>query len=426
MGGGALNGISARHLLLASMALNVSLLVTFYTGNSLGTALERLFFHSQSGDYHDIATFQASAVVDDGRIVNLDHGDPTMYEKFWRETGDRATIVIPGWQSTSYFSDPGNLCWFLEPELSRQIVRLHSVVGNAITDDRHIVVGTGSTQLFLAVLYALCPQNVTEPVSVVSMAPFYSSYPTTTDCLRSGLYRWAGDAATFGGDRSFVELVTSPNNPDGFLRDPVVNRSGGILVHDLAYYWPQYTAVTAPADHDITLFTVSKSTGHAGIRIGWALVKDAAVARKMTKFIELNSIGVSKDSQLRAAKIMKVVSDAESESKPGHSLFKFGFENMEERWRMLREAVNQSEGRISLPDYPSLYCNFNGRSFGNQPAFAWVKCEGEIEDCEGFFREKKILTRSGVHFGGSPKYVRISMLDRDDNYKVFIQRLANL
>ncbi|CAN1774571.1 Tryptophan aminotransferase-related protein 2 [Linum perenne] len=97
-----------------------------------------------------------------------------MYEKFWRETGDRATIVIPGWQSTSYFSDPGNLCWFLEPELSRQIVRLHSVVGNAITDDRHIVVGTGSTQLFLAVLYALCPQNVTEPVSVVSMAPFYS------------------------------------------------------------------------------------------------------------------------------------------------------------------------------------------------------------------------------------------------------------
>ncbi|CAN0901190.1 Tryptophan aminotransferase-related protein 2 [Linum grandiflorum] len=428
MGGGSFNGISARHLLAASLVLNVSLLVTFYTGNGIRPALNSLSFSTQRGGLTAPTSQEAATTVDDGRIINLDHGDPTMYEQFWRETGDRATIVIPGWQSTSYFSDIGNLCWFLEPELSRQIVRLHSVVGNAITDGRHIVVGTGSTQLFLAILYALCPQNVTQPVSVVSMAPFYSSYPTTTDCLRSGLYRWAGDAATFGGDGAFVELVTSPNNPDGFLRDPVVNKKGGILVHDLAYYWPQYTAVTAPVDHDISLFTVSKSTGHAGIRIGWALVKDAEVARKMTKFIELNSIGVSKDSQLRAAKIMKVVSDGESvsERSHSHSLFKFGFVKMEERWRMLREAVKQSGGLISLPDYPSLYCNFNGRSFGNQPAFAWVKCEGEIEDCEGFFREKKILTRSGVHFGGSSKYVRISMLDRDVNYNVFIKRLTNL
>ncbi|CAL1390523.1 unnamed protein product [Linum trigynum] len=454
MGGGSLNVFSARHLLVASLALNASLLFRVYIGGfSPALDLLSLCSLSVSKGYEaaapDVDAASPAAVsvlasssktaehrlVDHGRIINLDHGDPTMYEKFWQGTGDRATIVIPGWQSTSYFSDPGNLCWFLEPELGRQIVRLHGIVGNAVTDGRHIVVGTGSTQLFLAVLYALCPQNVTDPVSVVSMAPFYSSYPTTTDCLRSGLYRWAGDAASFdGGDGPFVELVTSPNNPDGFLRDPVVNRSGGVLVHDFAYYWPQYTAMTSPpANHDITLFTVSKSTGHAGIRIGWALVKDADVARKMTKFIELNSIGVSKDSQLRAAKIMKVVSDAEEDgSKQGdppavaaRSLFEFGFENMEERWRLLREAVKQSS-LFSLPDYPAQFCNFNRRSFGNQPAFAWLKCEGEIEDCEGFFREKKILTRSGVHFGDSPKYVRISMLDRDDNYLAFIKRLRSL
>ncbi|CAN1335058.1 Tryptophan aminotransferase-related protein 2 [Linum perenne] len=271
-----------------------------------------------------------------------------MYEKYWKETaGDRATVVIPSWEFTSYFSDSAAICWFLEPPLARQILRLHRVVGNAVTEGRHIVVGTGSTQLFLAVLYALCPQNVTNPVSVVSMAPYYSSYPTTIDSLRSSLFRWAGDASKFQGDGPFVEFVTSPNNPDGFTRHPIVNRTGGFSVYDLAYYWPQYTSVTSPSDHDITLFTVSKSTGHAGIRIGWALVKDAEVARKMTKFIELSSLGVSKDSQLRATKIMEVVSDAEEAGRVDDlSLFEFGLKNMKRRAREILKTAKRCSGGI--------------------------------------------------------------------------------
>lgn len=82
-------------------------------------------------------------------------------------------VVISGWQFTSYFSDPKNLCWFLETELAEEVVRLHRVVGNAITDGYQIVVGTGSSQLFQAALYALS-SDATEPVSVVSAAPFYS------------------------------------------------------------------------------------------------------------------------------------------------------------------------------------------------------------------------------------------------------------
>ena len=42
----------------------------------------------------------------------------------------------------------------------------------------------------------------------------------------------------------------------------------GILIHDLAYYWPQYTPISSPANYDLMLFTLSKSTGHAGMRIG--------------------------------------------------------------------------------------------------------------------------------------------------------------
>ncbi|XP_031266067.1 tryptophan aminotransferase-related protein 2 isoform X1 [Pistacia vera] len=444
-----------KHFLVLSLALNVSLILRAMYESEKGSLYRVLSLQQQrssviagcgsqeeahvskkkhlsislpSLDTTTSTGIEAEAEAEDGgeRIINLDHGDPTMYEKYWQQVGDKTTIVIPGWQSLSYFSDVSNLCWFLEPEFAKEVVRLHKVVGNAITENRHIVVGTGSTQLFQAALYALSAQDASEPISVVSAAPYYSSYPSITDCLKSGLFKWAGDAQRFDKDGPYIELVTSPNNPDGFVRQSVVNRSGGILVHDLAYYWPQYTSISFPADHDLMLFTVSKSTGHAGMRIGWALVKDTEVAKKMTKFIELNTIGVSKDSQLRAAKVLKVVSDScEPSSSEIECFFAFNHQQMDMRWKQLRVAVKES-GLFSVPDFPPQFCTFLGRAFEPQPAFAWLKCEEDINDCEGFLRDKKILTRSGKHFGFSPKYVRISILDRDEIFNLFIHRLSKI
>lgn len=361
-------------------------------------------------------------------IIDLDVGDPTMYEKYWQQMGDKITVVISGWQYISYFSDVRNLCWFLEPEFANAVIRLHQVVGNAVTEDRYIVVGTGSSQLYQAVLYALSPTDTSEPISVVSAAPFYMSYPLMTDYLKSGLYKWDGDAYKFKSNNSYIELVTSPNNPDGSTRQAVVKREKGILIHDLAYYWPQYTPISFPADYDIMLFTVSKSTGHAGTRIGWALVKDEEIAKKMTKFIEINTIGVSKDSQVRAAKILHAVSDGYEHVGNGvesEKFFEYGYSLMVNRWKELRAAVNES-GLFSLPEFASGICSFSRRVFEPQPAFAWLKCEGEIEDCESFLRGHKILTRGGKHFGVSPKYVRISMLDRHEKFSIFTKRLSKI
>lgn len=92
-----------------------------------------------------------------------------------------------------------------------------------------------------------------------------------SDYLKTTLFKWGGNATTYDKDEPYIEIVTSPNNPDGSLREPVVNRSGGKVLHDLAYYWPHYTPITAPADYDLSLFTASKCTGHAGSRIGLVL-----------------------------------------------------------------------------------------------------------------------------------------------------------
>nr|AIN44207.1 TAR1 [Rosa hybrid cultivar] len=424
-----------RNLLVLSLALNLSLIMRVFLdgekqgfffsveqrGPSMGEDKEA---HATQRTLQSVSSSSGQEGME--KVINLDHGDPTMYEKYWMMMGERTTVVIPGWHSMSYFSDVKNLCWFLEPEFAKQVFRLHRVVGNAVTEGRHIVVGTGSSQLILAALFALSPKDGSEPMSVVSTAPYYSSYPVMSNHLKSGLYVWAGDTRSFNKEGPYIELVTSPNNPDGFVRHSMVNRTGGILVHDLAYYWPQYTPISSPADHDLTLFTVSKATGHAGTRIGWALVKDAEVAKKMVKFIELNTIGVSRDSQLRAAKILEVMTNTTEIgcSDSGESFFEIIYHLMAERWRLLQAAVNNGS-MFSLPDFAPGFCHFLQQETQPQPAFAWLKCEDDaVEDCESFLKGHKILTRGGRSFGVSPKYVRISMLDRDINFSLFLKRLS--
>ncbi|XP_016546694.2 L-tryptophan--pyruvate aminotransferase 1 [Capsicum annuum] len=353
--------------------------------------------------------------------INLDHGDPVMYESYWRKIGNMCDITFNGYESLSYFANGKSLCWFLESKLEEEIRRLHNVVGNAIVDDYYVVIGNGSSQLIMAALYALSPTNQPHPINIVAAAPFYSSYPEMADFERSELHKWAGDARNYDKDEPYIEFITSPNNPDGVIREPVVNGIQGKLIHDLAYYWPQYTAITSPANHDVMLFTVSKCTGHAGSRIGWALVKDKEVGRKMIKFMEVSTIGVSKEAQLRAAKILGVISDS-CVNPTLDNFFEYSQSLLTDRWQRLRQVVKANDLYV-LQKYPLQYCLFTKKFYETHPAFAWLMCKGSEEDCEKLLKGHKLQTRGGEKFGSYSRNVRISMLGKDEDFNIFLQRL---
>lgn len=98
-----------------------------------------------------------------------------MYECYWKEVGQKCSVTMTGFQSLSYFGDGNTLCWYMERKLEEEIKKLHSVAGNAVVEGRHIVVGTGSSQLIMAALYALSDTlNLPNPVDVVAAAPYYS------------------------------------------------------------------------------------------------------------------------------------------------------------------------------------------------------------------------------------------------------------
>ncbi|KAL0325169.1 UNVERIFIED_CONTAM: Tryptophan aminotransferase-related protein 4 [Sesamum radiatum] len=153
------------------------------------------------------------------------------------------------------------------------------------------------------------------------------------------------------GDPLFLEPFwmknsASPNNPDGNLKKAVLEGPSVKTIHDYAYYWPHYTAIPAPADEDLMIFTMSKLTGHAGSRFGWAIVKDKNVYENMLQYKSLADSGTSKDTQLRALKLIKVVLE-----NGGRGIYNFAYKTMRGRWTKLNHVLSLSK-RFKLQEIP--------------------------------------------------------------------------
>ena len=101
---------------------------------------------------------------------------------------------------------------------------------------------------------------------------FFQAYELQTEFFATEDYEFYGDTSLCKNSSedslNVIEFVTSPNNPDGKLRKAVLNGPYAKSIHDHAYNWPHYTAITSPSDEDLMIFTLSKLTGHAGVRFG--------------------------------------------------------------------------------------------------------------------------------------------------------------
>nr|XP_024366976.1 tryptophan aminotransferase-related protein 2-like [Physcomitrium patens] len=390
-----------------------------------------------------------------------------MFEAYWNAHKDDHVKVGYANDTLSYFvksKEQEGCPWFVSALLDDAIRELHSFVGNAVTGDRAIVVGNGSTQLFQAALYALATRDGTS-TPVVSEAPFYSAYREIIDYLQSKLFHWAGDSKTFHpkANETFIEMVTTPNNPCGTMREGLGLGDKGTIVHDLAYYWPTYVPIISSFDSDVMLFTLSKCTGHAGLRIGWAVVKNPAVAKKMAEFVALNTIGLAQDAQSRAAGLIRTVirgyggkrrqdhciaddnfeislSDPKyllaheiriTEALLAKKFFHWSRQVMESRWVKVRSALagNKNfslQNNVASATHTFSTCTFSGTSHSTYPAFIWLKCEKEGTDCQMILKRNGILGRNGALFGVSTQYARLSLLDHEPAVDLLVERLTTL
>lgn len=353
--------------------------------------------------------------------ADANSGDPIFLEPFWMQHATNSAILISGWHRMSYRYDDNP---FMSTELENYIRKMHSIVGNAITEGRYIVFGIGSSQLLSAAVYALSSQNSSSPPSnVLASIPFYPMYKAQTVFFNSENFQFEGDTNAWPSNNStnnmdVVEFVTSPNNPDGELKNSVL---GGKTIYDHAYFWPHFTPIPAPSDHDLMIFTLSKLTGHAGARFGWAVIKDKDVYEKVSKYVEVADLGISKDTQSRVLKLLKVA--VEGDGKP---LFEFAYNKMRDRWDRLTSVFSKST-RFSIQHRHPLHCNFFNETRLPSPAYAWVKCEREEEeDCGAVLEAGNIIGRVGSVFSAKDRYVRLSLIKSQDDFELLMQRLTEM
>ncbi|OMO98711.1 EGF-like, alliinase [Corchorus olitorius] len=166
-------------------------------------------------------------------VADADSGDPMFLEPFWVKHAASSTIVVPGWHRMSYEYNDGSL---ILKELDTQIRKLHSVIGNAVTEGRFIIFGVGSTQLLHAAVHALSTgttshSDSSSPSKVVASAPYYPVYREQTEFFNSEDFKFNGDTSLYkinnNGDsqENVIEIVTSPNNPDGQLKKALLQWS---------------------------------------------------------------------------------------------------------------------------------------------------------------------------------------------------------
>ncbi|CAL0302990.1 unnamed protein product [Lupinus luteus] len=355
--------------------------------------------------------------------ANAGSGDPYFLEPFWMKHAASSAVLVSGWHRMGYSYSDGS---YISELLVQYIRKLHDTVGNAVTEGKYIIFGGGSTQLLSAAVYALSPNSSASPAKVVATAPYYSVYRTQTQFFNSRDFSYEGDTTLWkniskNDNTRFIEFVTSPNNPDGKLTKGLVQGSNVKTIYDRAYYWPHFTAIPSPADEDLMVFTISKLTGHAGTRFGWAIIKDEEVYEKMSTYVGLNTMGISREAQLRALKLFDVALEAE-----GRELFEFGYTTMRDRWVRLKQVLSKSN-RFSLQKLSPQYCSFFKRDRDPSPAYAWVKCEREQDkNCYDALEAAGINGRQGSVYSADNRYVRLSLIRSQDDFEILINKLRNL
>ena len=101
-------------------------------------------------------------------------------------------------------------------------------------------------------------------------------------------------------------------------------------------------------------------------------MKDPSVAAKMAYFVQLNTLGISQDAQARGITLLRAIMASYDQQSPGgvepqrQPFFHYGQAVLEDRWRRMRQALENSS-RFELPEFEPSFCSFLRKHFSANP-----------------------------------------------------------
>ena len=362
-------------------------------------------------------------------VSQADTGTPYLFEDYWIErmvtndARDAVAEILPyyhigygsqiGAGSCGGFGFGSGEC---PDALESEVRALHKAVGNFDPDGFEFVAATGSTQLIAAVAFALAGGE-----TAASHFPYYSGHASAVEYFNG---TWEAAATALSTKAPNVEFVTSPSNPDGAMVEPEV--PGAIPVWDNAYFWPHFTPVyrgreaKVAAGDGVALFTLSKLTGHASSRVGWAWTKNATLAQSLRGFCSVNG-GMSRESNLRASEILA------SERRRGYPVLGWAGRLMRARWDALEDGLRGSACLALQSRGEEARDAWSGDVHKPAPPYAWVECKGRMaEDCYGALLEGGVKGRPGPQYGGGKEHARVELLMSDANFQTMLPKLLGV
>lgn len=316
-------------------------------------------------------------------MIDLRIGNPDLIIELFQQGLAHDPVVTTIMSGMPYYKE-GPL-----PIIVEQIKKLHEKYHpNLLTPNSQIVIGSGASQLISA-FFALNKRAYVQ-------TPYWFRTPLLAAKQKSEMIEFALSA-------NDVNLVTYPNNPDGAL----VLSTSEKTWYDAVYLWPwyfdsaeEYTKATESLVNikkTSTIFTLSKMTGHCGVRFGWAIIEDAKIARTLNEYMEFESGGLGYDTQIKAKAVMESLLQEESWQEELLTVQSI----LAERKQTLKHLCDKKEWSYT----PSA------------GMFAWVTTKSNaIEE----FKEMGVLGTCGSKSGGKINQIRLNLAVNESEWEQLV------
>lgn len=281
--------------------------------------------------------------------------------------------------------------------LKNTIVKLHKDSNNVKDPESYnLIIGSGGVQMINAAAYAMHKKFNHTRTNFSARIPHYNHFKLVAK-YTDGMH-WLDSPG-----KDCIEWITYPNNPDGKLFSAKFQMQTDKQIYDTVYYWPSYSSNIKPLDRNLMIFSLSKLSGHASTRLGWAFVKDMQIAKHMQTYIWLQTTHASVESMLFGLNIITTIVESKS------AYYDFMYGQLTQRWHTINDmALNTDLIRIlSKPSFPCL----------------WVQCMRKNIPCHTQLESFGIISEPGSVFGSNMEYTRICMGMSKSSFDMFVSRL---
>lgn len=214
--------------------------------------------------------------------LDLGYGNPGFIQELWPKHSLLSYLDSKNLMPYSYAKK-------INSSLEEKIKEIHIKYKNAlITDSTKIVVTIGAVQALQAAMSYYKNKGFNK---VYIPHPFWGRFKDFTNLNQLQIVSNLTDDS--------FSLITSPNNPDG--EDFSLQKAS---IRDACYNWPHYNKTVSLYSDPVSVFSLSKLSGHSSTRIGWAVVQDEEIAKYLTNYVNIYSSGISIESQLQAKEVV--------------------------------------------------------------------------------------------------------------------------